>query len=136
MFSWNRELTYRIHGVFLERLGEKVLLFDIRHLEILIPYTYARIVPPGDKKKYRRCVVAYKKDRTGAFGDSFYGNCFLSPSIVFTDAEKWDIGIEAVTALEPVIRLRDREELKGNIYGLLHDISLTEDIGRCTDGTD
>lgn len=134
IFSWNKKLTYRVHGVFMEKDRERVLLFDIKHTVILIPKHYARIVFADDQRKQRGCVVAYKKEWANGFGDSYYGNMFLSPVNRFINMDKWDISGEAVVALEPKIRIRDREELKDDIDGLIRDITVSQDAGDGADG--
>ena len=108
---------------------------DIRHLEILIPHTYARVVSAGSQIKHRRRIVAYRTDMTGSYGDTFYGNCLLSPVNSFMETDKWDVGVKAVAAIEPAIRIREREELKGDINGILRDISPAGESERGTDGS-
>ena len=122
LFSWNKELNYRINGVYLEQKDEKLLFFDLRHTEILIPRQYATATGPDGKQPWGS-VVAYKKEWASSFGDSYYGSKFLSPVNVFKDTNKWNIGQKAVVAIEPKIRLKDREELQGNIDRLMQDIS-------------
>lgn len=136
LFSWNRKLTYRINGVFMEKDKEKVLLFDVRHTEILIPKHYAAVKEYYGQKMPQGSIVAYKKEWVESFGDSYYGNCFLSPVNVFDDTEKWDIGCAGTVALEPKIKIRDREELKGDIDSIMEDIngSGNGDYGKEDDG--
>ena len=122
LFSWNRKLTYRINGVFLEKDNERVLFFDVRHTEILIPKHYATVKEYYGQNIPRGSIVAYKKEWADSYGDSYYGNRFLSPVNVFENTEKWDIGHKSIVALEPKIRIRNREELKEDIDNLMEDI--------------
>ena len=122
LFSWNKELNYRINGVFLERKDERLLFFDLRHTEILIPRQYATAIGPDGKQPWGS-VVAYKKEWLGSFGDSYYGSKFLSPVNIFKDTNKWNVEQKAVVAIEPKIRLKDREELQVDIDRLMQDIS-------------
>ena len=129
LFSWNRELTYRLYGVFLEKESERVLLFDIRSTQILIPKEYADVATQVKNGMQRKFVVAYRKEWADRFGDSYYGNLLLSPANHFIDTDRWDIGRESITAFESGIRIRDREELRGEIEGLISDISDCDVVG-------
>ena len=123
LFSWNMELEYRLQGVLLEKKAERLLLFDIRHAQILIPKEYADVVSPVQSGKQRGYVVAYRKEWMDRFGDSYYGSLLLSPVNCFLNCDKWNIGEKSVVALESGIHIRDRQELKEEIDELINDIA-------------
>ncbi len=135
LFGWNRKLTYRINGTFLEKRKDKVLFFDVRHTEILIPRHYARVrevygvsIPAGS-------VVAYKNEWGGSYGDSYYGDRFLNPLNEFMNNDSWKIQEKGVRANEPIVTLRNREELMDEIKRLSAEIE--ENSGRReADGND
>ncbi len=134
LFLWNRDLIYRINGVFLEKGKEKLLFFDVKHTEILIPREYALPADPGDHERPRGSIVSYKKEWGRSFGDSYYGSRFLSPVNIFKSADRWNVGQKAIVALEPAIRLKDREELQCDIDRLIKDIGIADKEGDNDEG--
>ncbi len=131
LFLWNKDLYYRINGVFLEKGEEKLLFFDIKRTEILIPRHYARI--KGEEKPPRGSIVAYKKEWAESFGDCYYGSRFLTPVNIFENTPKWNIAQKAVVALEPKIQLKGREVLQGDIDKLMDDIKNTGKEGKANE---
>ena len=132
LFDWNRLLTYRVNGSFLEKDEEKLLFFDIKHTEILIPSHYAKVKEVFGQKIPRGSVVAYKKEWGGRYGDTYYGDKFLNPVNRFTEADEWNIQDEGITAIESPIQMRDREHIKEDIDRLKTEIS--REIKEETDG--
>lgn len=122
LFDWNRKLTYRINGVFLEKGEEKLLFFDVKHTEILIPRHYARVKKNYGKNIPGGSIVAYKKEWGGEYGDTYYGEKFLDPVNIFNDTDDWDIQDEGYTAIEPPIQLRNKKELKEDIDRISREI--------------
>ncbi len=122
LFGWERRLTYRVNGVFLEKGNDRVLFFDVKHTEILIPKHYAKAKEAYGIKIPTGSIVAYKKEWAGSYGDSYYGDRFLSPLNNFKDIDNWKIQEKAVRATEPVITLRDRRELMDEIKILSKEI--------------
>ena len=115
LFNWNRKLTYRINGSCLEKDGEKLLFFDVKHTEILIPKHYAKVKHVYGPSAPRGSIVAYKKEWGGEYGDTYYGDKFLNPINKFTEADEWKIKSEGVTAIESPIQMRDRDHIKEDI---------------------
>ena len=136
LFSWNRKLTYRINGVYLEKNGEKLLFFDVRHTEILIPKHYATVKEYYGQKIPTGSIVAYKKEWASSFGDNYYGNCFLAPTQSFENTDRWNIGKKGIVAVEPAIKIRGRSELKEDIDRLKKEIAEKKNSAMDKEDTD
>ena len=134
LFSWNRKLTYRVNGVLLEKNEEKVLFFDVKHTEILIPKHYATVKEYYGQKMPTGSIVAYKKEWSSSFGDSYYGSRFLDPTQEFNKTNKWDIQKKGIVANEPAIKIRDRDELQADIDRLTDEIKKTNRDREDADG--
>lgn len=122
LFEWNRKIAYKVNGTFLEKNGEKLLFFDVKHTEILIPKHYARIKKNYGKNVPGGSIVAYKKEWGGEYGDTYYGDKFLDPVNVFNETQEWGIQDEGITAIEPPILIKNKKELKEDIDKICKEI--------------
>ena len=123
LFGWKLSCKYRITGLYKQKGGSGILLFDTHEVEILIPTeTLAPEVSditPVATSSSKKSILAYPADWATDFGDNFYTH---SKSDDTSDTD-WDIHHEGTPYKESDISPTPIEDIRKVIHEILEDIT-------------
>ena len=125
LFNWNHDYTYRIIGNFLEVDGFKIITFNLKETEVLIPdqLINEQVNLTGEViGKRRDRVPAYPQDWSTGFGINFYYQ-EQADEFAAMKLEASDINAESEPYKEADLQTTDIKTISNEIEEIMEDLS-------------
>ncbi len=125
VMGWEHDCKYRVVGRYQEHEGARMLIFDLKEAEMIIPGSLFKEDTGMEMSDFdeKKNVVAYPEKWKEGFGDGYYKQRSPKEAII----DKWVIDIVGTPVKVSDINVTDNETLKGEINKIISEMESTNE---------
>lgn len=130
LLNWKTKCKYKMLGILHEKDDEKVLLFDLKDTEIVMPSSFVTPVKETSMKPFTsgtgHKVLAYPADWSEGFGKKYYSRA-KEKEIEEDALSDWNVTTEGMPYKEPELKVTDRNTLDKEIKNIMNEMEINTD---------
>ncbi len=125
MLGWEKDCKYRINGRYQEHEGSRILMFDLKEAEMLIPSKLLEKEDTGISAEVlseKKNVIAYPEKWKEGFGNGYYQQRGPTDEVI----DKWAIDIIGIPVKTYDFDIPDEDMIKGEIDRIMSEMEKNE----------